>query len=273
MARGITTIIPDGEEEVLPRDQLFILARSEHLSRLMELTGVREERHHRVMILGGGLVGSRIAELLRGSFEVKLVESDERRAEELSHELEDVEVLQGDGSDAETLTQAGLLDVDTFITATQDNETNIMSCLLAKHLMNRQSGDDSAGRTKTIALVNKEEYLVLAGTMGADIALDKKVLAANEIVRYIRRGRLLSVAHLHGFDAEVVEIVANAGSQITRRPLLEQDDLRGKIIIGGVLREGKWRIAVGSTRIQPGDRAIAVCRSGDLKEVQRLFLG
>jgi trk system potassium uptake protein TrkA len=272
MARGITTIIPDGDEEVLPQDQLFMLARHEDMPRLMEFAGVESERHHRVMVLGGGLVGSRIAELLEGSFEVKLIEQDERRAEELSHQLAHVEVLHGDGSDADTLMQAGLLEMDTLITATRNNETNIMSCLLAKHLMGEQGGSN-ARHSKTIALVNKEEYLVLAGTMGADIALDKKVLAANEILKYIRRGKLLSVAHLHGFDAEVVEIVADERAPITRAPLRRLRDLRGKVVIGGVLSDQTWRIAVGSTHIQPGDRAIAICRSRELRGLQDLFSG
>jgi trk system potassium uptake protein TrkA len=119
-------------------------------------------------------------------------------------------VLHGDGSDAEALDLAGLTDMDTFITATGENETNIMSCMLAKHLMTHQWQLRSKDR-KTISLVNKEEYLVLAATSGSDIALNKKVLAANEILKFIRRGELLSVAHLHGFDAEVVEIHSGTG--------------------------------------------------------------
>jgi trk system potassium uptake protein TrkA len=276
MARGIKTIIPDGDEEILPGDQLFMLTRTEDLPRLMELAEVEPERHHRVMILGGGLVGTRVAELLEGSFEVKLIEQNERRAEELCNQLENVEVLHvlhGDGSDADTLTQAGLLDMDTLITATPNNETNIMSCLLAKHLMSESGNGVGARHSKTIALVNKEEYLVLAGTMGADVALDKKVLAANEILKYIRRGKLLSVAHLHGFDAEVVEIVADEGAPITRAPLKKMRDLRGKVVIGGVCDGDAWRIAVGTTHIQPGNRAIAICRSRQLKELQDLFSG
>jgi trk system potassium uptake protein TrkA len=119
-------------------------------------------------------------------------------------------VLHGDGSDADALDLAGLTDMDTFITATGENETNIMSCMLAKHLMNTSNGGTRNKERKTISLVNKEEYLVLAATSGSDIALNKKVLAANEILKFIRRGELLSVAHLHGFDAEVVEILAAA---------------------------------------------------------------
>jgi len=272
IARGIKTIIPDGDQEVLPQDQVFLLAESGHIPWLMKLTGIEEEQHHRVMILGGGLVGSRIAELLGRSFDVRIIESDERRAEELSASLAHAQVLHGDGSDANTLTQAGLMEMDTLITATQDNETNILSCLLAKHLMNDQGGANGK-HSRTIALVNKEEYLVLAASMGADIALDKKVLAGNQILKYIRRGKLLSVAHLHGFDAEAVEIVAGEDAPVTRKPLYKQETLKGNILIGGVFQDGKWAIAVGDTHIRPGDRAIAVCTSRGLRDLQNLFLG
>ncbi len=273
IARGITTIIPGGENEIQPRDQVFILANSSDIPRLMELTGVRQQKNHRVMIIGGGLVGSRVARLLEESFVVKLLESDEKRAEELSFNLKNAEVLHGDGSDANALNQAGVADMDTIITATADNETNIMSCLLAKHLIDSQEPDIHGKQRKSIALVNKEEYLVLAATMGADIALNKKVLAGNEILKFIRKGKLITVEHLHGFDAEVVEIVAAPDAPITRKPLYKLDALKGKIIIGGVYRENEWQIAVGGTQVRPDERVIAVCGSLHLKELQRMFLG
>lgn len=273
IARGISTIIPGGDHEILPRDQVFILANSHHIPRLMEFTGVRQQKYHRVMIIGGGLIGSRVASLLEGSFVVKLIEKDERRAEELSFNLKNVEILHGDGSDANALNQSGLVDMDTIITATSDNETNIMSCLLAKHLMTTSNKASESRHRKTIALVNKEDYLVLAATMGADIALNKKVLAGNEILKFIRKGKLISVEHLHGFDAEVVEIVAAKGAFITRKPLYKLEGLKDKIIIGGVFRNGEWQIAVGDTQIQPGESVIVVCGSLYLKDVQSLFLG
>jgi trk system potassium uptake protein TrkA len=239
----------------------------------MEMTGVRQQHHHRVMVLGGGLIGTRVAELLENSFEVRLIEKNDRCAQELSHRLKNTEVLHGDGSDAAVLTAAGLLDMDTLITATGDNETNIMSCLLAKHMMNGHREEGSTREGKSIALVNKEDYLVLAATMGSDIALNKKILAGNEILKFIRRGELLAVAHLHGFDAEVVELVAAPHSPITRKPLSKLDpSFYGKIIIGGILRDGEWQIAVGDTHILANERVIVVCTSSHLKDVQRLFL-
>jgi trk system potassium uptake protein TrkA len=128
-------------------------------------------------------------------------------------------------------------------------------------------------QSKSIALVNKEEYLVLAATMGSDITLNKKILAGNEIIKFIRRGELLSVAHLHGFDAEAVEIIAAPNSLITKKPLSKLDpEFRGKIIIGAVFRHGEWQIAVGDTHIQDNESVIVFCASLHLKDVQKLFL-
>lgn len=272
IARGITTILPGGDHEILPQDQVLIMAAREDIPKLMDLTEVKEQRRHRVMILGGGLVGTRVAELMGRDVKVKIVEKDETRAAELCHHLNYAEVLRGDGSDAEALDLAGLSDMDTFITATGENETNIMSCMLAKHLMDTSNGNGGSKDRKTISMVNKEEYLVLAATSGSDIALNKKVLAANEILKFIRRGELLSVAHLHGFDAEVVEILAAPGSPITRIPLSKLDPFyHGKILIGGVYRDAQWQIAVGDTQILANERVIVVCKSMHLKDVHKLF--
>ncbi len=273
IARGIKTILPGGEHKILPLDQVYIMAGSADMPRLMALTGVEQQHRHRVMVLGGGLVGTRVAELLEKNVSVRLIEKSEKWAQKLSHHLKNTEVLHGDGSDAKVLTGAGLLDMDTLITATGDNETNIMSCLLAKHLMNDNNGDAKHKLGKSIALVNKEDYLVLAATMGSDIALNKKILAGNEILKFIRRGELLSVAHLHGFDAEVVELVAAPNSPITRKPLSRLDaSYYGKIIIGGIFRDDEWQIAVGDTHILAQERVIVVCTSMHLKDVQQLFL-
>jgi trk system potassium uptake protein TrkA len=273
VARGISTIIPGGEHELLPQDHVFIMTGHENLPRLMELTDVKQQHRHRVMVLGGGLVGRRVAELLEKSVEVKILEKDEKSAQELSFALQNAEILHGDGSDSSVLLSAGLLDMDTFITTTGDNETNIMSCVLVKNMMDAQNNHARYGQGKCIALVNKEDYLVLAATMGTDIALNKKILAGNEILKFIRRGELLSVAHLHGFDAEVVEILAAPNSPITRKPLSKLDrSYYGKMIIGAIFRDDKWQIAVGDTHIHAGDSAIVVCTSPHLKDVQKLFL-
>lgn len=275
IARGITTIIPSGHQELVPNDQVFIMAANRDLPRLMELTNIQLHRQQKVMILGGGLVGMRVAELLQKSVHVTLVENDEARAEELSYNLAHTEVLRGDGSDGDVLTAAGLFSVDTFIATTGENETNIMSCLLAKNLMRtKQRKNGNYAEARTISLVTKEDYLVLAQTTGSNIALNKKVMAGNEILKFIRRNELFSVAHLHGFDAEVVELITAPKSPITRKPLSKLDPYYiDKLIIGSVLRDDGWNIAVGDTHIKENERVIVICPSLYLKEVRKLFQG
>ncbi|MBU4130369.1 MAG: Trk system potassium transporter TrkA [Proteobacteria bacterium] len=277
MTRGITTIIPSGEDELLPQDQAFFMAGSQNLTRLMALTGVEQQAQHNVMIIGGGLVGRRIAELLGKTVAVRLIEKDETAAKELSFALKNAEILQGDGSDSDALISAGLLEMDTFIAATGENETNIMSCVLAKHLMTQhnssKNNSSTIKQTKCIAMVTKEDYVVLAATMGSDIAMNKKILASNKILKFIRRGELISVAHLHGFDAEMVEIVAAQNSPITRKPLSKLSSYyTNKIMIGGIHKDGDWQVAVGNTHIQADERVIVICMSQHLKDVQKLFL-
>ncbi|MCI5144273.1 MAG: Trk system potassium transporter TrkA, partial [Candidatus Electrothrix sp. AR3] len=258
---------------ILPNDQILIMADRDNLPGLMELTGVRQQSRQRIMILGGGLVGERLAELLEKDVRVRLIEKDEQRAIELSSLLTNTEVLHGDGSNKHVLEEAGLPDMDTLIAVTDMKETNIMSCLLAKQIMEQENGDHSSLK-KTICLVNEEDYMVLASTSGSDIVLNKKLLAANEILTYISRNELLSVMHMHGFDAEVVDLIAAQDAPITRKPLGKLDaSLTGHIIIGSVFREGAWATAVGSTHIQQGDRAIVICNADYLKEVRKLFAG
>ena len=272
IARGINTVIPGGDHEILPGDHVFTLAHADHVPRLMEIAGVTQDRSHRVMIVGGGRIGTRVAELLEGDFPVRVLERDERRAEELTYLLGKTECLHGDGSDTDTLIKAGLLDMDTIVTATGDNETNIMTSVLAKHLFRDRRGAKQGGDGKTIALVKREEYLVLASSMGADVVLNRNLLAGNEVLKYLRRGRLLTVAHLHGCDAEVVELVAEPGAPAVGKPLYQVGGTQGKLLIGGVQRDGEWEIAVGSTTIEAGDRVIGISTSRHLPDLQRLLL-
>lgn len=97
-------------------------------------------------------------------------------------------------------------------------------------------------------------------------------MAASEIMKFIRRSQLISVAHLHGFDAEVVELVAGPKALITKKPLARLDaSLHEHLLVGAVHRDGVWRIAVGDTQVRPGERAIVICHALQLQEVRRLF--
>ena len=178
IARGISTIIPQADEKIRSFDQVFIMARTEDMMPLMDMMKIDHKNIEHMMILGGGLVGRRVAQLLEKEVEIKLIEKNPERAEELGSELKNTEVIHGDGTDANLLVMSGLDSTESFIATTGDNETNIISCLLAKHLMNRKNREQQGSEGKTVALVNKEDYLVLASTIGLDIALNAKISVA-----------------------------------------------------------------------------------------------
>jgi len=273
IARGISTIIPQADEQILPFDQVFIMARTEDMIPLLDMMEIEHKKIENLLILGGGLVGGRVAELLEKEVEIKIIENNPERAEKLASNLKDTEVIYGDGTDANLLVMSGLDSTESFIATTGNNETNIISCLLAKHLMNKDNRTKNGGLGKTVALVNKEDYLVLASTIGLDIALNAKISAANEILKFVRRGELLSVAHLHGVDAEVVELIAEPNSEIARKSLKNLSNYfrKNKILIGGVEQDGVWKVAVGNTEIEPNNRVVAVCSSQNLNKVRQLF--
>ncbi|HCP35710.1 MAG: Trk system potassium transporter TrkA [SAR324 cluster bacterium] len=273
LARGISTIIPQADETIRPQDQVFILAHRDDMEQLMKQMRIQDRGISRMMILGGGLVGQRVAQLLEKEIEITLIENNHDRAEELAANLEKTQVIEGDGTDANVLVMAGMDRMESFVATTGDNETNIITCLLAKHLMNRGNREVQGAQGKTIALVDKEDHLVLSSTIGLDVVLNSKISAANEILKFIRRSELLSVAHLHGVDAEVVEVVASPGSEITKKPLKKLASYLKKyeIIIGGIHQNGNWEIAVGVSEVQPGSRVVLVCSSRNLRNIHKLF--
>ncbi|PWW81104.1 MULTISPECIES: Trk system potassium transporter TrkA [Prosthecochloris] len=273
VARGIATIIPGEDDTILPNDQVFIMLHEKNLPQLMNLMDMREQSIHKVMIVGGGMVGARVAELLGKTVKITLIENDKEHAEELASTLKNTDVLLGDGTDVNVMVLGGLMEMDSFIATTGNNETNIISCLLAKHIMNRSNVDANAKVGKTIALVKKEDYLVLASTIGLDVALNKKISAADEIMKFIRMGELFSLAHLHGVDAEVIELAAAPKSQITKKPLKKMRSMlqEKQILIAGVVRNGGCELTDEHTVIEPNDLAVVVSATKSLKDARELF--
>ena len=128
--------------------------------------------------------------------------------------------------------------------------------ILAKQLIRSKLDELDRDIGKTIAHVKREDYLVLASAMGIDIAVNKKILAANHILRYIRRENMIAAAHLHGCDAEVVEIIADPKTPITKSTIAELDVLNGKIMVGAVFQNDSWKIVRGDSRIEAGNKVV-----------------
>ncbi|RMD50021.1 MAG: Trk system potassium transporter TrkA [Ignavibacteria bacterium] len=259
--RGMNTIIPSGNDIILPGDQIFVIMTPESIDEFITLSGQKEVKVNNIMILGGGRIGRKSAKLLEeNNLNIKLIESNRERTFELADYLEKTLVIQGDGRDIDLLGQEGIIDMDAFIAVTNDAETNIITCLMAKHL----------GVPKTIALVENVDYLALTQTIGLDSLINKKLLAANNISRFIRRANIVTIATLHGIDADAVEYVAKEKSAITKKPIKKLSFPNG-VIIGGYVRGEKGEIVTGDTQIEPGDKVVVFGLPESIKKAEKLF--
>ena len=216
------------------------------------------------MIAGGTGIGTTIARILCGDpkkdWSVKLIEPDYEKAEELAIELKNAMVLHGNPTDPDLLASEGITDMDAFIAVTDDEESNIISCLMAKHLDVK----------KTVALVSKPDFIPLAQTIGLDAVVNKKVAASNEIHRYVRSGQVISVTELRGIKAEVIELLAAEKSKIVGKEI-QKIKLPEGCIIGGVLCQGSVEIATGKTVINAGDRVMVFCLPEAIDKITKLF--
>lgn len=260
ISRGVRTIIPTGNDKFKKNDQVFAVCKTQHVQDMLRLAGKEGEEVKNVMILGGGKIGNLVAEMLEDEVNVKIIESDKDRSVNLASKLKRSLVIQGEGSDIDLLAKEGITEMDVFIAVTEDEETNIISCLMARHLQ----------VPRTIALVENTDYVTLAATIGLDVAVNKKLSAAQIILRFIRKGQILSVATLHGVDAEVIELIAQKGSDVTRKQLKDLDFPKGAII-GCVMSGDTVTIPVGSTKINPNDRVVVFALPNAIPEVEKLF--
>ncbi len=258
--RNFKTIIPKGNDKFLPNDQVFIITKPEGIELVLKLAGKENIDFNNIMILGGSKIGRRVAKLLKDKMKVKLIESDEEKSLNLADDLQNTLVIRGDGRDIDLLAQEGIIDVDAYIAVTDDAETNIISCLMAKHL----------GVKKAIALVDKVDYIPLTQTIGLDSLINKKLLAANNISRFIRKGEILSLTTLEGIDAEVLEYIAQPNSPITKKQIKDLDFPK-EAIVGGIIRGNESLIAVGDTKIRADDKVVIFLLPGAIKRIEKLF--
>jgi trk system potassium uptake protein TrkA len=256
------TLIPRGNTEFREEDQVYFITDRKGVEELYKLTGKKKEEIRNVMILGGSKVGTKAArDLCEQRFNVKIIEKDKNKAFEIADMLPNALVINGDCRNVELLEEESLESMDAFIAVTGNSETNIMSCLVAK----------SKKIKKTIALVENMDYFQISHSIGVDTLINKKLLAANNIFRYVRKGEVVALTRLNNLNAEILEFVVKASSEVNGE-LIRELDFPREASIGGVIRQGKGNIALGDFRIQEGDRVVVCCLPSAIPRIEKLFL-
>jgi trk system potassium uptake protein TrkA len=254
------TIIPRGADVFMNNDRVYIMTQKSDLTLVLNLFGKENVKMENVMILGGGQTGIEIAAQLEDDINVKIIESNADKTTMLADRLQKSLVISGDGRDINLLALEGIIDMDAFISVTGDDETNIISCLVAKHLE----------VPRIISLINKTDYVPIIPTIGIDAYVSKQIVTVDQILKFIRRGSIISVASIPGLAAEVIEYVASNNAKITRKPISHIHIPKGALL-GAVVRGDEFFIPVGDSQLASGDKVVVFALPTAIKEVEKLF--
>jgi len=252
-------IVPSGRDAVEADDLVYYVCETSEVERTLQRFGLLRPSAREVLIVGGGHIGLRLAKALEeDGARVKVVESDLARCAVLSSRLARTTVLLGDGTDQELLREENAPRMDAVIAFTGDDETNVLTCLLAK----------SMGVRQTIARVNKFPYVPLIQAIGVENVVSTRLSAINSILHSIRRGKVLSTVSLQGDEAEIMEAIALEHSVIVEKPIRDLDLPRGALILC-LMRGDQVVIPTGDSVIQPQDRILILSTRGNVPAVER----
>jgi len=260
--RNEKLIIPSGEDQLLAGDLIYFVSEEKEVKEALKIFGKRAEPFKKVLLVGGGNLGLKLAKALEGySIHAKLIEKDHNRCNKLAEVLDKVVVLQGDGSDQGLLQEENVQDMDVVATLTGDEETNILTSLLAKRM----------GAHKTVTRINKLSYFPLVSAIGLDHIVSSRLAAVNSILQYVRRGKVLSAMALKGEEAEALEAVALETSDVVGKPLEQIPFPKGALVMA-IIRGDEVIIPTGDSVILPQDRIIIFSTLQSIPQVEKALM-
>lgn len=262
--RGNETIIPGGNDELKLYDIAFFMTKRSHIPLVRKLVGKEKYADVKnVMVMGGGKTAVRTAATLPGYMDMKIIEMDAERCEQLNEILDDTDqvlVINGDGRDVSLLVEEGIKSMQAFVAITGNSETNILACLTAKRM----------GVRKTVAMVENLDYVDMAESLDIGTIINKRAIAASHIYEMMLDTDVTNVRFLMSANADVAEFVAQPNSKVTRKKVYELGIPYG-MTLGGLVRDGEGILISGSTQIQAGDIVVVFSRNADLKRIEKFF--
>lgn len=260
--RGDEIFLPKGDTQLEAGDKVTAMGSLVGINRLLFSylrPADRGMEAHRATVVGGGLVGFAVAQgLEEAGWEVRVIEADAKRCEEISPQLKSM-VLLGDGTDWDLLEQERVGEDSVVVAVTSNDEKNLLVSLLAKQL----------GVPRILTRADQVANERLFEKVGIDVVRSATGAAANSVIYGVVRARHEMLAELEHGDAMVLELVVPDGLAPT--PLSE---LRAPVfaIIGAILRDRNVIIPQGRDAIQGGDRILVFCIHEDEEKVRNFFL-
>jgi trk system potassium uptake protein TrkA len=253
-------LVPRGNTVLERQDHVLLISGQQRIAEVVgavvtDTTPVRD-----VTIYGGGRIGLRLALALeKAGMSVRVIERDAERARYVASQLRRGFVLHDEGISRDFLLQERVDKTDAFVAVTGDDRANLLAAMYARQL----------GARMTIAGVSRGEFAPLADALGVDLTISPRVLAAEAILRFVRRGEVISVALLES-GAEMIELRVPERCRVAGRPLSEAGFPQGAIV-GALMRDGEVVIPTGNDVLRPGDDVVVFTVEDTVDEVERLF--
>lgn len=255
------TSVPWAEYEFKIDDIPYFLIQSRDLENLLYMLGRRMKRSNRVMIVGASKIGRSIARELQDEMNIRLLEIKREKAGFVANELSNTMVICGDGTDVELLKSENIAEVDSFITVTDNEQTNLLSSMLANHL----------GAKQTVIHITTTEYMPIIQEIGIGAVISKNMSTVNSIMREIRSNQNeMSIMSFDEIDVEVLEFNPEAGSKVTLRPLAELAFPKDSIV-GVINHHGHLSIARGSSQLTQEDTVLVFAKQSAIPKLKKLF--
>lgn len=260
--RGGETVVPYGDEKILPRDLVFFMTTREGINTIRHLSGKDDYPNvNHTVIIGGSKLAVRADWALPDSYTVKIIEPNQERCLQLgSLTKQRTLIINGEGYDMELLNDEGFSNQEAFFALTDNDEQNILACVAARR----------RGVRKTIAQVENIGYFDMAEDLDVGTIINKKVIAASHIYRMLLEGDVDNVKMLTVADADVAEFVVKEGSRVTKKTIMDLGMPHG-VNIGGMIRDGKSMLVQGLTQLQAGDKVVVFCIGNTLKKLDKWF--
>jgi len=261
IVRDGKTEIPTGTSRIEAGDLIYLVTPTSEVSDVPPLAGYESYKLKRIMIAGGSPEAAYLAEIMGDhGVETTILDRDRHRCLELAESLPRALVLHGDATDLELLEVEGVAGMDGYLASTGSDDTNILSSLLAKQ----------AGARKVVSLISQFDYLPLAQKVGIDATVSPRLSAVNAILRYVRRGRVSSVAALKGIEAEAITFEVLPTSEVAGKYLHEVHFPEGAVVIT-ISRGDEIIIPRGNDRIEPGDQVVVFVLPDAISAVEQAF--
>lgn len=258
--RNQKTIIPKGSTVLHPGDHVYFIARRERLDDLAKLVGHEAREIKRIMIAGGTPLAFETAQLLEKDYKVTLIDENKSTCKVLADKLDRSIIIHGDPTSPYLLREVGMQRADAFIALTPNAEANIIASLSAKR----------NGVFRTISLVDNREYEHISQNIGVDTLINMKLIAANNVLRFVRKGNVEAITTLHGVDAEVIEYVIKRDNAVVRHPIRDLH-LPESALIGGVIRGNQTFVPDGNFQLAVDDKVIVFALPEAISKLEKVF--